>query len=187
MPRGDNRLVSLRAAHERAVREFVERAEAVGDSRWLVPRAEGKWTPAQEVRHLILTYTEFLRQLTERTPIRLRGTPVRRLVWRGIGLTSILWFRRIPVAVKAPREVRPEPEGRPASQLIPEMQTKVETFHAEFERAWRSRPRPRLAHPLFGGVSLDQGIRFLTVHTRHHAAFLPPVPHREKIHEHRSS
>lgn len=171
----ESRLAALRAEHDRAVREFVERATAVVDARWLVPRATGKWTPAQEVRHIILTYEAFIRQLRERPPVSLRGTPLKRLVWRAIGMNSILWLKRIPVAVTAPRAVRPDVEERPAMQLIPEVQSRAADFDAAFQSAWHERPQPRLTHPYFGGVSLDQGIRILTVHTRHHAAFLPPL------------
>lgn len=170
------RLAQLTQNHDRAVREFVEKARAIGSERWLTPRAEGKWTPAQEVTHLILTYEAFVRQLTHGETIRLRGTPLKRMVWRAVGMTSILWFRKIPAAVNAPREVRPDPVDTPAAELIPRLEERVATFENAFARAWRHDPQRRLMHPLFGYVSLDQGIRFLTVHTRHHAAFLPVTP-----------
>src|SRR4051812_415717 len=169
----DGRFDTLTGEHDRAVREFIAKARAIDSERWVTPRAEGKWTPAQEVRHIILCYAEFLRQLNGGTPIRLRGGLYTRVVSRAIGLTSILWFKRIPVAVRAPREIRPEPENTPAAELLAELQRELSAFAATFERAWLETPRPRMQHPLFGRVSLDTGIRFLTVHTRHHAAFLP--------------
>lgn len=170
------RLALLTQRHDRAVREFVEKARAIGSERWLTPRAEGKWTPAQEVMHLILTYEAFVRQLSHGTTIRLRGTRVQRMIWRAVGMTSILWFKKIPAAVNAPREVRPDPVDTPAAELIPRMEELVAAFESTFARVWRDDPGRRLMHPLFGYVSLDQGIRFLTVHTRHHAAFLPVTP-----------
>lgn len=171
----DRRLRALMDDHERAVREFVGKARVVDHARWFTPRAEGKWTPAQETRHLILTYEEFVRQLHGASPIRLRGGLYTRVLSRAIGLTSILWFEKIPVAVRAPREVRPDPETRPADELLADLETRTAAFARSFEDVWGRSPRPKLQHPLFGRVSLATGIRFLTVHTRHHAAFLPPT------------
>ncbi|MGQ0712850.1 MAG: DinB family protein [Gemmatimonadaceae bacterium] len=167
------RLDVLLQEHDRAVAEFLTRAVAVDSRAWLTPRAEGKWTPAQETQHIILFYNEFLRQLRESTPMRLRSTMIRRIIARLIGLTSILWFERIPVAVRAPREVRPEPITTPATVLLATLRTHVDDFHTLFAATWSSEPRRRMSHHLFGRLSLDQGIRLATVHTRHHAAFLP--------------
>ena len=176
MTSSDRRLARLTGEHDLAVREFVTRAASIPPSRWQTPRAPGKWTPAQETRHVTLVYEEFLRQLADGPPIRLRGTPLKRLLWRAIGLTSILWFRKIPAAVNAPREIRPETEERSADAVLAELEDRVRRFNLTFDGAWRTMPRRTLQHPLFGRVSLDQSIRFLTVHTRHHAAFLPPAP-----------
>ena len=170
----DRHFMSLIADHDRAVREFVDRARAVHAARWLTPRAEGKWSPAQEVRHVTLTYAEFVRQLQGQSPIRLRGGLYTRIMSRAIGLTSILWLKKIPVAVRAPREVRPDSETRTADELLPELEARTAAFSRVFADAWNAKPRPRIQHPLFGRVSLATGIRFLAVHTRHHAAFLPP-------------
>lgn len=172
--RGEARLESLLRDHRAAVREYVERANTVGESRWLLPRAEGKWTPAQETRHLILAYEAFCRDLSGGAKMALRGTPLRRMLWRAIGLTSILWRKRIPVAARAPREARPEWESAPRSELVPRLEQCASEFDALFTRVWRAEPRRRVTHPFFGDITLDQSIRMSAVHTRHHAAFLPP-------------
>jgi len=169
----ERRLESLLGDHALAVREFVDRASAVGEAQWLTPRAAGKWTPAQETQHVILAYDEFLRQLRDSTPMRQRGSWLRRRIARLIGLTSILWRKRIPVAVHAPREVRPEWIVAGRDELLPELRRRVEQFDPAFAREWRGNPRRRMSHYLFGTLSLDQGIRLVSVHTRHHTAFLP--------------
>lgn len=143
------------------------------ESRWLVPRAEGKWTPAQEARHLVLTYESFTADLDGSRRVAVRASLAWRLLNRAIGLTSILWFGRIPVAVRAPREVRPQMEDTPRDALLAELGDRVERFNVAFVEAWQSRPRWRVGHPRFGGLSLDHAIRLSSVHTRHHAAFLP--------------
>ena len=170
----ERRLETLLTDHVAAVREFVDRATAVSNPRWLVPRAEGKWTPAQETQHLILVYEACLRQLTEGTQMRLRGNALKRRIWRLIGLNSILWRKRIPVAARAPREVRPEDVTSGPDRLLPELRRRAGEFEVALARAWRNEPRRRMTHHMFGTLSLDQGIRLVSVHTRHHAAFLPP-------------
>jgi uncharacterized damage-inducible protein DinB len=159
--------------HRAAVREFVVRAGALGPGRWLAPRAEGKWTPAQETRHLILAYDAFLADIQTGTRIRLRGTPWKRRLWRAMALPYILWRRRIPVAIKAPGEVRPEWEHGSAAELLPLLEQRAARFEASFTDRWRTDPARRMSHPYLGDLSLDQAIRFVAVHTRHHAAFLP--------------
>ena len=171
--RSERRLQVLLLDHQSAVREFIARASALDAKHWLKPRAEGKWTPAQETKHVLMAYGEFTRQLRESTPMRMHRSRVRRLLSRAIGLTSILWFKRIPVAVNAPREVRPDWIAVPASQLLPELQQRADEFDAQFEDRWRNEPQRRMTHYLFGRITLDQGMRLVTVHTRHHAAFLP--------------
>jgi hypothetical protein len=177
---GERRLQSLLSDHALAVREYVGRASAISGARWLTPRAAGKWTPAQETQHLILAYEEFLRQLAEDTPMKPRGNALRRRIARLIGLTSILWRKRIPVAVKAPREVRPVWVTAERDELVPKLRLRAEAFDAAFAGEWRTNPLRRMSHYLFGTLTLDQGIRLVSVHTRHHAAFLPlpvPLPH----------
>ena len=173
--RREARLDALIRDHQAAVREYVERANAIADARWLTPRAEGKWTPAQETRHLILAYEAFCRDLSGSKRMALRGNVARRLLWRLIGLTSILWRKRIPVAVRAPREARPEWEPTERLQLVPELERSANAFHDLFARVWRTDPRRCVTHPFFGALTLDHAIRFSSVHTRHHTAFLPPV------------
>jgi hypothetical protein len=167
------RLTRLLEEHRAAVREYMDRAGAIDDVRWFTPRAEGKWTPAQETRHVILVYEALHRELSGGVALRLLGSPWRRRIWRVLALPSILWRRRIPRAARAPRELRPPEEAARAGELLPVLQERSESFDRTFVQAWTSTPGKRLTHPYFGTLSLEQSIRLLTVHTRHHAAFLP--------------
>jgi uncharacterized damage-inducible protein DinB len=177
--RSEDRLALLLAQHEAAVRKFVDVARAIDIDAWLTPRAAGKWTPAQETKHITLVYTLFWGQLAKGTRVRLRGTRFSRTVWRLIGFHPILFLRRIPMAVDAPREVRPEWVVSTSAELLPELEQAATLFASEFEHVWGQLPQPVMMHPLIGRMSLDQGMRFLCVHTRHHAGFLPePSPSR---------
>jgi uncharacterized damage-inducible protein DinB len=168
-----SRLQQRLADHQAAVVEFITRARAIPEHRWVTPRAEGKWTPAQEARHLVLTYEAFLRDLRTGEHMQLRGTPWRRRLWKLIGLASIIWRKRIPRAVRAPREARPDWESASASTLLPELLRRTEEFEAVFADTWSGEPRRRVTHPFFGAITLDEAIQLAAVHTRHHAAFLP--------------
>ena len=159
--------------HQAAVRGFIHRAQTLAGDQWLRPRAAGKWTPAQETRHVILTYEAFMRDLNDVERIRLRGTRFRRFIWKAIGLTAILWKGRIIRAVRAPRVTTPEVESAPASELLPALQECATRFESVFSEKWVREPERRISHPFFGLITLDQSIRLAAVHTRHHAALLP--------------
>lgn len=166
-------LAARLADHQASLNEFVVKARRVPAERWITPRSEGKWTPAQEARHLVLGYEAFLKDIAGRGSMQLRGTPMRRLLWRWIGLTSILWRKRIPVAARAPREARPEWEVSPASELLPLLERRGAEFEKALVAAMGSDPRRTVTHPFFGPISLDHALRMVAVHNRHHAAFLP--------------
>ena len=169
----DHRIQSLIGDHQAAVRDYLLKAQAIPESGWLTPRAEGKWTPAQETRHLILAYEAFSADLRGERKMGLKGTPLRRALWRLFGLTSILWRRKIPVAVRAPREARPDWETTPRDPLLLELRERAEQLDAVFAETWRADPRRRVTHPFFGDLKLEHAITLSAVHTRHHAAFLP--------------
>jgi len=174
MPQNRERLLEQRVGdHKAAVREFVDRASALDSGQWLTPKAEGKWTPAQEARHLILTYDAIIRDLEGSTILRLRGSAWKRRIWRWIGLSSILWRKRIPVAVTAPRAARPEWETAAASELLPQLRRRADDFDNILSRLWHTEPDRCVTHPMMGMLSLDHTVRLMSVHTRHHAAFLP--------------
>jgi hypothetical protein len=165
-------LARLIADHRAAVSEFVERASLVPPGRWNAPRGPGKWTPGQEVKHVILAYESFTRDLRGGPPMRLIGTWWKRIIWRAIGLTSILHFKRIPSAARAPRESRPTEESGTAAVLLPDLRARVDEFERAFAETWRTTPAKRVTHPYFGMLSLTQSMTMAAVHTRHHAAFL---------------
>jgi hypothetical protein len=163
----------LLAEHRDAVQHFTTRARAIPTDRWLVPRAEGKWTPAEETRHIILTYEACVADLRDERRMQPRTRGLQRLIWRAIGLTSILYRRRIPRGVRAPREVRPPQEQGSREELLAALDRAVADFERVYADTWKHRPGKTLAHPFFGAISLRQTMAVAVVHTRHHAAFLP--------------
>lgn len=71
----------LLASHRSAADEFLAAAERVAPARWNTPRGAGKWTPGQEVTHVMLVCAAFTRDLRSEAQMRLVGTPLKRLFW----------------------------------------------------------------------------------------------------------
>ncbi len=161
----------LAGDHGAAVREFVTLASSLPADRWDRPRAPGKWTPAQETKHLTLGYAAFVRDLNGEGTLRLRGRRWQRLLWRWRILPRILSTGRL-LAAPAPREVRPPDHPGERPSLLAELQDTVATFEVRVLETSRSAPRRRVTHPYFNGLSLEQLLRLSAAHVRHHAAFL---------------
>lgn len=168
----DATLDRLIATHRSAADELLAQAKRVAPTRWDAPRGPGKWTPGQEVTHVMLAYEAFIRDLRGGEPMRLVGTRWKRLVWRALGLTSILHLRRIPVAARAPREARPPESPADRALVLAKFRERADEFETAYADAWRNTPGKRVTHPYFGTLSLRQAITMSEVHTLHHVAFL---------------
>lgn len=171
----DSTYDALLAEHRAAVREFTDKAGTLSTNLWFTPRAVGKWTPAQETRHLILAYEALTRDLLEGKTMRLRGTPWKRRLWRVIGLWNVLWRNRLVMGVTAPREVRPEAETGARDALVSLLRQRVSEFEAAVEFTRVKDPSRTITHPMMGALTLARSLRFCAVHARHHANFLPSV------------
>lgn len=181
MPAPPARIEALLTEHAAAVDEFFHRAAQVTSARWDTPRADGKWTPAQEVIHVTLAYAAFTHELRGGQPMRLYGNRLKRLLWRAIGMTSVLVRRKLPRGARAPREIRP-PEGpHDQAELLANYRERTTEFDAVYRDAWGRDESISVTHPYFGAVGLVDAIKLITVHTRHHAAVLPPPGARQQI------
>ena len=171
-------IAELWADHRRAVAEFVELASAIPDEQWSVPRAEGKWTPAQEVAHIALSYATFARDLAGGTPMRMKGTWWQRRLWRLAAFSTVMRDGRLPGGVRAPREVRPPEETASRYELLMTLHENVALFELLWQRALTERPRRRVTHAYFGLLSLEEGLRLCAVHARNHARHLQTIRSR---------
>lgn len=160
-------LPDLLADHRAAVREYEERAIAFPADRWHVPRGAGKWTPAQETRHLVLTYEHFARDLRGEEGMRLKGRWWQRRLWRFLFMGRIL-DGRFPKGARAPREVRPPDETADQPTLVADLERAAARFEETVQDVSRTSPGRGGRHPYFGKLSLAQVVQFNAVHTRHH-------------------
>lgn len=177
----DAKLAILLEDHAAAVDNFFHRAAQITSGRWNTPRADGKWTPAQEVKHVILGYEAFIRDLEGGEGMRLVGTPLKRMFWRLIGLPIVIWGKRLPRGARAPRESRPAEGEHDQQTLLNEFRDRTTRFDQVFREIWQRHPKKLVSHPYFGALDLVDAMKTCTVHTRHHAAVLPPPGARQQI------
>lgn len=166
-------LTRLFADHDVAVQEFLGRAAAVASDRWHTPRAEGKWSPAQETKHVVLAYEAYVRDLRGEGAMRTKGRWWQRRLWRWLVLPRLLAGHWPTRKVRAPREIRPEEQPGAKAPLLAELRHRVETFESTVLATQRVDPGRRVTHPFFDRIDLATLIRLSAAHTRHHARFLP--------------
>jgi hypothetical protein len=153
----DTVLTASRAASE----QLLADAEAMA-AVWATPRAPGKWSPSQIVEHVARSYDG---------AVQMAG-----------GLPSA--FPRLPVVIH-PRVVFRHllrkgsfPNGRTTKAMNPlagpstpaEGRARLAAAHERFEAACRdlaARGAP-MRTTMFGAVPVEDFVRFLEIHTRHH-------------------
>jgi hypothetical protein len=163
-------LATALEAYDRAAAEFRTRAERVPPALWDRPRREGKWSPAEETEHIVLSHELFFSQLGGGPAMRVIATGWRLTLLRALILPYILRTGRFPRA-RAPRESRPVSTGAGREALLARLDCAVRGAIDLVRHEGTS--IPRLRHPYFGMLNVTQVVRLSTVHTRHHLANLP--------------
>ena len=163
-------LAARLAAHRDAAESFLATARAVPAERWAVPRATGKWSPAQVVEHVALAYETNTQLLRGPVP---GGAPrwIRPLI-RKFLLGLVLRRGGFPRGSRAPKAMEPKVSqaAAPRSELMP----RLESAAAGFQAGAAAHASDTLEHPFFGTVPLTDIVRLSEIHTRHHAAQLLP-------------
>ncbi len=162
------------AIHRSASAAFAAAAEAVDPATWQLPRAEGKWSPAQMTDHLIQTYDVLLRELEGGPGMRVRTRLLQRVFLRLTLMPRLLRGARFPERIPAPPEIRPT--GAPADQQdgIALFGQRASDFEAAAQQAHGQIPRVRLTHAYFGPSSVANGVLFCARHIEHHRAQISP-------------
>lgn len=158
--------------HARAAAALEATAAAVPPERWNKPFAPGKWSPAEVVQHLVLAYEVLLRELGGGGGMALRTRWWQRLLLWYTLRPRLLAGKPFPKGARAPREVRPETTEQTQEDARARFVELSARFAGAMEDAHRDRPRTRLTHAYFGAQPLEEVLRFVAAHLRHHDAQL---------------
>ncbi len=159
------------AEHRQAVDEFAATARAVDGARWTVHPAEGKWSPAQIVEHIALTY-EYSRAVLNNNPPGPSAPRFLRPLVRIFFVNPVLKNGRFTRKGTAPAMFQPTSVPPDADELLPRLETALRGFEEELRAADRS-GRSTVDHPFFGKMPVTDYLRLQTIHARHHRAQLP--------------
>ncbi len=162
------------AEHARTVTEFEGRAAAVPARLWTVPRAPGKWTPAQEVLHVALAYEYGVSAVQGTAAMRLHVPALAAWFARTFILPRILRTGRFPRGADAPDVVRPDAGAVPEDPAAGAARVRRAADAALAAlRGAADDPAVRVPHAYFGPMRPLDTVRLVTLHTRHHARNLP--------------
>ncbi|HUP46918.1 MAG TPA: DinB family protein [Thermoanaerobaculia bacterium] len=153
--------------HGEAASALADTAEKLAGARWLTPRAEGKWTPAEIVEHLNLSYETLLRELAGGKGMQVRTKLWQRLLLRFTLMPKLLRGGKFPLA-RAPRETRPaaaNPDPVSAIAAFRERSLRLDALAAEVVASGRRR---KLTHAYFGSASVPKAVLLCARHVQHH-------------------
>lgn len=145
-----------------------ELEDATGGDSDLTKAPAGKWSPAQILEHLLLTYIHTSRGLEKCLE---KGTPLARRVTLKDRMATMLVVNigYLPEGRKAPE--RAVPQGMASADvrqaLAPELEKMASGLDA-CEKKFGSRTKI-MDHPFIGPLTADEWRKFHWVHGRHHA------------------
>lgn len=164
--------------HSQAAAEFAAAAERVAPERWLHPRAEGKWTPAEVVEHVTLAYEILLRELEGGAGMKVRTKLWQRLLLRVSMVPKILRGGAFPADARAPREIRPTVSNPDRGAALARFREKAARFQSLAADAVDRKRRVRLTHAYFGTAPLPDAVLLCARHVEHHHKQLVQVADR---------
>jgi len=162
-------LTDLLEANRSAVQDLLEAADNAGGV-WTDPRAPGKWSPQQLVEHVALVLEAGADTVAGR-PTRLPTLPrfVRPIV-RGLFFNRVVRTGRFPNA-KTNKEMNPSSGPATPAEARARLEAACETFERECYAG--AEGGDTITSTAFGEVALDDYVRFMELHTRHHLEQMP--------------
>jgi hypothetical protein len=157
------------AASRDAIDHLIAMGERAGAA-WATPRAPRKWSPSQIVEHVARSLEESA-NMAEARPSKFPKLPsVLHPVVRTLLFKRVLKRAAFP---KAKTNKAMNPASGPATPA--EGRARLEAAHRKFENACRqiAAQDGHMRTTVFGAVSVQDYIRFMELHTRHHVRQIP--------------
>jgi hypothetical protein len=150
------------------LRRELEKTMTVTSPERMGSGPEGKWTPAEVLEHLFLTYRGTNRGLAKCLE---KGTPLgtRATLRHRVSTLLVVNLAYFPKGRKAPE--RAVPKGMPTEEVQRTILVEIQQMDAglaECELKFGARAKI-LDHPVLGPFNVDQWRKFHWVHGKHHA------------------
>jgi hypothetical protein len=149
------------------VRTAIERATVGMNSNELAWHPEGKWSSAEVLEHLALTYSGTVKGL--RAALQSNAPSVRPATWKErFSAQLVVGVGYFPSGREAPRQVRPR-ESDP-QQILDKIQANLSELDQALEECEQrfGGKAVVLVHPVLGPISLHEWRKFHRVHCLHH-------------------
>ena len=153
---------ALNASNE-AIQQLLLAGERTRTA-WTSPRAPGKWSPSQIVEHVARTLEESANMAAGR-PSEFPKLPA---VVHPIARLLLKWLLRKACSRRRRRTRHLIP--RAGLRRLPRGRMRLETAHQKFDEACRQTAShgERMRTTNFGAVPVEDYVRFMELHTRHH-------------------
>ncbi|HYH06397.1 MAG TPA: DinB family protein [Thermoanaerobaculia bacterium] len=154
----------IRRVHQEAAASVAATIEQIPADVWLRPRADGKWSPADTLNHLLLTYDTLQREMEGGTGMVVITRMWQRVLLRLLLVPKLLRGGAFPKNARAPRELRPTAPPLDQAAAAAKFRARAAAFEAAAEKAQDR----RITHAYFGSASVANGVLLCTRHMQHH-------------------
>ena len=164
-------LESVIAAQQSAADAFKAAAQNVPGDIWNVPRAPGKWSPAQLTDHVAVATRVARGAMSGKAPF---GSIPRFLRWlpRKFYLDKVLRAGALPAKSGGPPAFAPAHQPMPRQELFAQLESEIAAF-AQLARDLVKAGQSSFEHGFFGTVAIADYVRFNALHLDHHREQLP--------------
>mgnify|MGYP001482836246 FL=1 len=159
-------LESFISANRQSTANFAAAARSVAPARWSQPVAPGKWTPAQIVEHVAISYEVAARALAGDSSMGSAPRFLRPII-RALGFNGVLRKGAFPTKQKGPRVFAPSAAPPVLEGGITRLEQAVATFEAK-AREMEHGGTHEFEHTFFGRLAVADYVRFSELHTKHH-------------------
>ncbi len=164
-------LETIIAAQQTAADAFKAAALSVPDDLWNVPRAPGKWSPAQLTDHVGVATRVARGAMSGKAQF---GAIPKFLRWlpRKFYLDKVLRAGALPAKSGGPPAFAPAHQPMPRPDLFAQLDSEIAGL-AQLARELAKAGQVTFEHGFFGTLSIADYVRFNALHLDHHRAQLP--------------